>query len=176
MRTGLSDELRMSNEASSLFAETREVLERHAVLRTQLARADELAASVVIVQRPPLCRVLLPLHRLFQEFSAELESYLGLEENALFPDLLASFGSRLPAGDVIETVRLLKHGQEALSRVLSEMCELTQGFQPPEGVCLCYVELLDVLRAIQTELLLEFHREREALFPQALACVEALIT
>lgn len=174
MGIGLSGELKMSNQTSSLFTETREVLDRHAVLRSQLGRAGELAASVVVEQRPPLCRFLLPLHRLVQEFSAELESYLELEENTLFPDLLASFG-RLPAGDVIETVRLLKHGQEALSRVLSEICDLTQGFQAPDGVCLCYVELLDVLRAIQTELLLKFHREREMLFPQALSCVEALI-
>ncbi len=175
MGIGLSGELKRSNHTSSLFTETREVIDRHTVLRSQLEKAAELAGSVVIEQRPPLCRILLPLHRLFQEFSAELESYLELEENTLFPDLLASFGSRLPAGDVIETVRLLKHGQEALSRVLSEICDLTQGFQAPDGVCLCYAELLDVLRAIQTELLLKFHREREMLFPQAMACVEALI-
>ena len=73
-------------------------------------------------------------------------------------------------------MRLLKHGQEALSRVsFGNTATLRKGFQAPDGVCLCYAELLDVLRAIQTELLLKFHREREMLFPQALACVEALI-
>ena len=172
-RIGLSREPERASQAWSFFPEAREVLDRHAVLRSQLEKAAGLADAVVIEQRPPLCRVLLPLHRLFQEFRAELESYLELQESTLFPHLLASFGTRLPAGDVIETVRLLKHGQEALSCVLSEMCELTQGFKAPDGVCLCYVELLDVLRAIQTELLLDFHLERKVLFHQALACVEA---
>ena len=170
LQIGWSGELKMSNQA-----EARELLDRHAVLRSRLVRVDELAASVVIEQRPPLCRILLPLHRLLQEFRAELESYLELEESALFPDLLASSGDRIPTEEVIETVRLLKHGQDALSRVLAEMRKLTQGFQAPAGVCLCYVELLAVLREIQAELVIKFHHERETLFPQALDCVEALV-
>jgi iron-sulfur cluster repair protein YtfE (RIC family) len=99
----------------------------------------------------------------FQEFGSELESYIELEETALIPNLLAYIGGRLPTQDVWETVRLLRHGKDALVRLLPEMCQLTEGFLTPTESCQSYTELLVVLRAIETELVCECLLERDVL-------------
>lgn len=171
-RTAHIEESAIASQGSSVFAVTRDALDRHGLLRGHLQKAAELAGLAVIEQKPPLCRVLLPLHRLFQEFGSELESYIELEETALIPNLLAYIGGRVPTQDLTETVRLLRHGQDTLVLLLSDMCELTEGFLTPTESCHSYMELLVVLRAIQTELVCEFCLERDVLFPQALSYAE----
>ncbi len=165
----------MARHEDSIFAEARDAQGRRDLLRGQLQRAAELAGLVVIQQKAPLCQVLLPLRRLFQEFSSELESYIDLEETALFPNLLACVGGRPATDDLSEIVRLLKHGQDTLLRLLCEMSELTQGFLSPAGACHSYAQLLETLREIQTGLVWEFSLESEALFPRALSCAEASV-
>jgi regulator of cell morphogenesis and NO signaling len=129
---------------------------------------------VVLEQRPPLCRILLPLHRLFQEFRTDLEDHLDSQDARLFPRLMEieaalREGERpLPcAEEVSEALRLLKYGQIALTRELDEMRELTKGFTPPPDACECYGELLDVLAGIQMEVASEVRMEGSMLFPQA---------
>jgi iron-sulfur cluster repair protein YtfE (RIC family) len=128
---------------------------------------------VVVEQRPPLCRTLLPLHRLFQEFRRDLEDHLD-KQDALFPALLdleialrASEQSVMAEDDVYEALRLLKYGQIAIAGVLNEMRELTDNFPAPPGACKCYGELLDVLAGIQMAVDSEVRMERTMLFPQA---------
>ena len=79
----------MAHREDSIFAEARDAQGRRDLLRGQLRGAVELVGLVVIEQKAPLCQVLLPLRRLFQEFSSELECYIELEETSLFPNLLA---------------------------------------------------------------------------------------
>jgi iron-sulfur cluster repair protein YtfE (RIC family) len=167
-RTRVTGERAAASQECSLFTQTLDALSRHKVLRGQLERAAELADLAVIEQKPPLCHVLLPVRRLFQEFRSELESYIELEESDLFPKALAHSGCFVAAKDLPETVRLLMHGQDTLLRLLAEMCEVTGGFQTPGDPCQSYAELLEVLRAIQTELVWEC-LESEVLFPRALS-------
>jgi regulator of cell morphogenesis and NO signaling len=150
----------------------------HSLLRKEVERAADLTASVVLEQRPPLCRTLLPLHRLFQEFRRELEDHLEVQDARLFPQLLdleaaLSAGERpLPhMDDVPEALRLLKHGRIALTSVLDEMRELTHAFTAPPEACECYGELLDILAAIQMEIASEMRME-SMLFPQAAELME----
>jgi iron-sulfur cluster repair protein YtfE (RIC family) len=168
----------MSDQEPTAFMKARDSVRRHALLRGQLRKATELAIGVVVEQRAPLCNVFLPLHRLFQEFTDELESYIELEEAALFPDVKAAgrSGSAIAgASGRMETVRLLKHGKDALLRFLDEMCELTQGFLAPADACSSYVQLLDVLRAIQRELIGAFCQEDETVVPWATAFGETRV-
>src|SRR5215469_12854058 len=79
-RTRLTSGAATAGQECSLYSQTIEALSRHKVLRRQLERAAELADLAVIEQKPPLCHVLLPVRRLFQEFRSELESYIELEE------------------------------------------------------------------------------------------------
>jgi regulator of cell morphogenesis and NO signaling len=148
-------------------------LKRHAFLRKELAKAGDLAGRVIIEQRPPLCRTLLPLYRLFQELREDLEEYLELQEKSFIPLLVEiESGSRRatrPAratDGILETMRLLKHGQATLTSVLDEMGELTQGFLAPINACACYEALLESLAAIHGELLLLFRLESSLLFPR----------
>jgi regulator of cell morphogenesis and NO signaling len=145
----------------------------HSLLRKEVERAADLTASVVLEQRPPLCRTLLPLHRLFQEFHRELEGHLEVQDTRLFPQLLdleaaLSAGDRLlpRMDDVPEALRLLRHGWITLTSVLDEMRELTHGFTAPPEACECYGELLDILEEIQMEIASEMRMEG-MLFPQA---------
>jgi regulator of cell morphogenesis and NO signaling len=146
----------------------------HSLLRKEVARAADLTGSVVVEQRPPLCRTLLPLFRLFQEFRRDLEEHLEIQETRLFPRLaeleIALRLGELPgssADDVSEALRLLKYGQTNITNVLDEMRELTHGFISPPSACDCYGELLDVLAAIQMEVASEIRMESNMLFAQA---------
>ncbi len=157
------------NQESAPSALARGILLRHhAFLRKQLVRAIDFNSALVLERRQPLCAILLPLYRLFEQLRDELEDYLELEDADLFPSLLELDAGRFPAADVAETIRLLKYGQAALSSVMSEMREITQGFLAPPGGCASYVGLLHVLAAIRTELLLQFQLENDQLFPDAL--------
>ena len=145
----------------------------HSLLRKELERAADLTSSVVVEQRPPVCRVLLPLYRLFQEFRSDLEDHLDSQDARLFPRLLeievALRDGEQPlacAEEISEALRLLKYGQIALIRELDEMRELTNGFMAPANACECYGELLDVLAGIQMEVASEVRMEGSMLFPQ----------
>src|ERR1700678_4003259 len=94
----LSGELTMQNQLAA-SAIIRCVLKpHHSLLRKEGERAADLTACVVLEQRPPLCRTLLPLHRLFQEFCRELEDHLEVQDTRLFPQLL-DLEAALSAGD-----------------------------------------------------------------------------
>lgn len=141
---------------------------RHAFLRNGIASAIELRDTMTVEQKPPFCSILLPLRRLFQQLQEELEAYINVEEQELLPILRALDEQRHTANDATETIRFLRHGQAALISVLAEMSEITPGFLPPRGGCASYIGLLDVLTAIQTELLLQFQLENDRVFPNAM--------
>jgi iron-sulfur cluster repair protein YtfE (RIC family) len=152
---------------------TEAILKRHTFLREELAKAADLTGRVIIEQKPPLCHTLLPLYRLFQELRRDLEEYLDLEETGLLPRLREIETGVRTAGqpgsttdDMVETVRILRHGQATLTGVLDEMQELTQGFLAPVDACDCYATLLEALAAIHGELLLLFRLEGDLLFPR----------
>jgi regulator of cell morphogenesis and NO signaling len=153
----------------------------HSLLRKEVERAADLTGSVVVEQRPPLCRTLLPLYRLLQEFRRELEDHLDAQDARLFPHLLdLEIALRLDAGEerfpfadeISEDLRLLRYGQFTLTGIIDEMRELTHGFTAPSEACECYGELLDVLAAIQMEVAAELRMEGSMLFPQATELVE----
>jgi len=151
----------------------------HSLLRKEVERAACLTGSVVLEQRPPLCRVLLPLYRLFHEFRSDLDDHLESQDARLFPRLMEievalRAGKRpLPsAEEVSEALRLLKYGQISLTSELDEMRELTHGFIAPPGACECYSELLDVLAGIQMEVASEVRMEGSMLFPRAAELME----
>jgi len=146
----------------------------HSLLRKEMERAADLTGSVVVEQRPPLCRILLPLYRLFQELRSDLDDHLDSQDARLFPRLLEvevalREGERRlhSTDDISEGLRLLKYGQTTLTRLLDEMRELTHGFIAPPSACECYGELLDVLAGIQMEVASELRMEASMLFPQA---------
>src|SRR5580658_5171982 len=107
----------------------------HDLLRQEMERAADLIGSVVVEQRPPLCRILLPLYRIFSEFRSDLEEHLDSQDTRVFPRLLELEVSLredewpvAPAEDVAEALRLLNYGQLGLTREVDEMRELTHGF------------------------------------------------
>ena len=146
----------------------------HIGLRSRLLTASELAETVVCEQEPPSCHAFLSLRRLFLEFSWELQSYFDLEESDLLPALRGRNGCG-QVRDLAETIRLLRFGQQAILPLLSEMCEATNGFEAPRDSCAAYAAFLDVLRAIQAEVLQQFHLENEEIFPNASALSEASV-
>jgi regulator of cell morphogenesis and NO signaling len=159
-------ELTMDEREYSLSGAPRDILAaRHASLRERVAAALELSAAVTSEQKPPFCRILLPLRRLFQRLQEELEAYIGVEERDLLPSLQELDENRRPGNDLMETIRFLRHGQSALVDVLSEMRDLTHDFGVPEDACASYPALMETLRAIRTDLLIEFDLENKRIFP-----------
>ena len=153
----------------------------HSLLRKAVERAADLTGSAVLEQRPPLCRILLPLHRLFREFRSDLDDHLDVQDARLFPFLLevelALRAGEKPlhcADEISEALRLLKHGQLSLASELDEMRELTHGFIAPPDACECYGELLDVLAGIQMEVASEVRMEGSMLSPHAAELMQRL--
>lgn len=148
--------------------------ENQTSLRKSLAQAAELTGRAIIDQRPPLCRVLLPLYRLFQDLRREAEEHIELQRTRLFPTLLNLERLQRTGGEpafvldeVLETIRMLSQGQLALSGILDDMRDLTRGYQPPPDSCASYHSLLKALSAIHVELLSQFQVENDLVFPRA---------
>jgi regulator of cell morphogenesis and NO signaling len=154
----------MLQSKTSLPAVARGILiNHHAFLRAQLRRAAELDDRIVVEQQPPLCHRGPLLRRLFRHLRLELEAYFELEEVSLFPAMVSPATAHL-LEDMAENIRLARHGQEAISAVLVEIREVTQGFRAPVDSCAAYIAWLDTLRAIDADLALEFRLENETLF------------
>jgi regulator of cell morphogenesis and NO signaling len=163
--------MKSESETHELAAIVRCILKpHHSLLREEVARAGELIGNVVVDQRPPLCRTLLPLIRLFQQFREELKWHLELQEKEIFPGLLEMEGAKgsgkTPSGTA-EALRLLKYGHVTLTSGIDEMRQLTHGFVAPDEACKSYGELLDVLAEIEAEIAAEVRMESSILLAPA---------
>jgi iron-sulfur cluster repair protein YtfE (RIC family) len=145
-----------------------ELSRRRAALRTLLRTASELAAAVVLEQRPPSCGTFLSVRRLFLEFDSELQSHLDQEETALQLALESFRTAGQQPADLPETVRLLIRGQEAILYLVSDISEATREYETPADACACYAAFLEVLRALHKELLRHFQLAYDHLFPDGL--------
>lgn len=134
----------------------------HEPLREELPRLESMARKVFRVHGDKDPARLAALLESFLTLKGELDEHMYLEEERLFPAILAhaAASTRVPAALVVKFV-------DDHSRVGAELVrlrELTDDFRAPEGACNTWNALWKGLAALETDLHQHIHLENNVLF------------
>lgn len=144
----------------------------HRHLDAELPRLQALVDKVAAAhaaRHPELSAVVLA----FGALRDDLEPHLLKEERALFPVIRAIDRGDPAESRAITSLRapiscmLLEHGRAG--ELLGELCEMTDGYRPPEDACASYQALYSGLAELEADTHLHIHKENNVLFPAALA-------
>lgn len=143
----------------------------HESLRSELPRLEGMARKVFEVhgqKRPELGKVFSSVRQL----RTELEQHMVKEELALFPVIRKLADGRrlepLTSGAGLSTpIGMMEHEHEDTGRILAELRQLTQGYEPPDDACNTYRGLFYGLAELERDLHMHIHVENNILFPRA---------
>jgi regulator of cell morphogenesis and NO signaling len=149
----------------------------HTYLRSELPRLTELISKVVAAHgeaHPELST----LKQVFAELRAELEPHMLKEEQVLFPAIRqleqADAPPAFPFGTLANPIRMMEHEHDKAGAGLSQIRDITGGFEVPADACNTYRAMLDGLRELEADLHRHIHKENNILFPRAIALEEAV--
>ncbi len=149
----------------------------HQFLKEELPRVHQLAEKVARVHGKNHTE-LLRIYELVQALRNDLDNHLEKEETVLFPYCQSLDEAKtLPeihCGHVSNPVSVMVREHEDAGKILKELRELTQNFQPPEDACNTYRALFESLERIESDIHQHIHKENNILFPKVLKQVEAL--
>lgn len=136
----------------------------HAYLRRELPRIDEMLARVV-ERHGEKAPELGELQARFRALRTELTDHIDSEEEALFP-FCRDFEQQ--SGDESALPRLDMHeaAHTAVGETLTDMRELTGGYQPGQAYCTTHRVLLASLQELERDLHQHIHEENNVLFPR----------
>lgn len=149
----------------------------HAYLRRELPRLDLLVTKVVNAHadRHPKLHT---LRAVFQSLQAELFPHMMKEEQILFPAIrqleAATQQVSLPFGTVQNPIRMMEHEHDVAGTALSQLHNLTSGYQVPEDACNSYRAMIDGLQDLEIDLHQHIHKENNILFPRSAVREEQL--
>lgn len=93
------------------------------------------------------------------------------EECVLFPSIRFLEANRQPVqfpfGSLTNPIRVMVNDHDHAGDALERMRTLTNGYQPPAGVCNTYRVMLEGLAAIERDMHQHVHKENNILFPRA---------
>lgn len=149
----------------------------HAYLRHELPRLDQVIKKVVNAHadRHPKLRDVLAV---FQALQAEIFPHMMKEEQILFPAIrqldAASHAVSLPFGTVRNPIRMMEQEHDVVGTALSQLHNLTRGYQVPADGCNTYRVMIDGLQNLELDLHQHIHKENNILFPRSRDREEAL--
>ncbi len=134
----------------------------HARLRDDLPELVRLAAAVdrAHAQHARYSAEVTPL---LIDLTADLLEHLEVEENILFPQVLAAHADASGA-----TIRGLEDDHQRAGAALARLRELTHAFTAPADACPTWRALMSELARFAQELTEHVHLENNVLFPRAL--------
>ena len=134
----------------------------HPRLRDDLPELVRLAAAVdrAHAQHAGYSAEVTPI---LVDLTAELLEHLEIEENILFPQVLAAHADASGA-----TVRGLEDDHQRAGAALARLRELTHAFTAPADACPTWRALMSELARFAQELTEHVHLENNVLFPRAL--------
>jgi regulator of cell morphogenesis and NO signaling len=149
----------------------------HAYLRRELPRLAALADGVA-GEHAARYPELHALRGLFTGLRDGLEIHLSEQERVVFPlitRLEAGPGRhvRSPVGSVADVVRIMEHDLDEPRAALARLRAMIDGLFPPPNSCRFYRALRGGLAELEVDLRQHVHRERDLLFPAALAAEAA---
>jgi regulator of cell morphogenesis and NO signaling len=149
----------------------------HAFLRQELPRLEKMIEKVADAhadRHPELRSVGVA----FQALQAELMPHMMKEEQILFPAIrqleAATQPVSLPFGTVQNPIRMMEHEHDIAGTVLSQLHDLTGGYQIPKDACNTYRAMIDGLENLALDLHEHIHKENNILFPRSKVCEEKL--
>jgi regulator of cell morphogenesis and NO signaling len=152
------------------------VATHHAYLRAELPLLVALAAKVEAAHEVRH-RELANVRALVDELRAEIEPHLDKEERVLFPafhQLVEEGRTTFPFGTVANPIRVMLAEHDRAGELLAELRETTRAFDVPGDGCASYRSLYERLEALEHDTHRHVHKENHALFPAAIAALEAL--
>lgn len=143
----------------------------HAYLKEELPRLDFLTAKVSSVHGEHDAR-LHEIHRIFQEFAADLSAHMMKEEQILFPLIrrleASSSAQSFHCGSIANPIRQMELEHHGAGDALEQFRALTDDYSPPEWACNTYRAMLDALARLERDMHQHVHKEDNVLFPRAL--------
>jgi regulator of cell morphogenesis and NO signaling len=139
----------------------------HAPLREELPRLESMARKVFRVHGDKDPARLAALLESFLALKGELDEHMHLEEERLFPAILAhaTASSPVPAAPLAKFV----DDHSRVGAELARLRELTDDFRVPEEACNTWSALWHGLGALEADLHEHIHLENNVLFPRAAA-------
>ncbi len=134
----------------------------HARMRDDLPELVRLAAAVDRAHGRH-ARYSAEVTPLLAELTADLLEHLDVEENTLFPQVLAAHAAASGA-----TIRGLEDDHQRAGAALARLRVLTHAFTPPADACPTWRALMSELARFAQELTEHVHLENNVLFPRAL--------
>jgi len=154
----------------------------HQTVRQELPRFAELSRRLAKKHggsAPQLSAVAQLIEKLRDQMSAHLEK----EEQVLFPHIVRleeAAKDRSPAPhacfrSVAQPISMMMREHDSVEEIVSQLREITNGFEPPEGACPRHTAFHASLAAFAKDLRQHVHLEDDLLFPRAIA-LEAELT
>jgi regulator of cell morphogenesis and NO signaling len=147
----------------------------HQYVRRELPRLAE-AVQKLATKRSDRSPELQQVAELVEHLRADLFAHIGKEEQVLFPFIAQmdrdSIVAYPPAHACFRSVShpifMMMQEHEAANRIVSELRDITTGFEAPAWACATHTALFIGLRAFETDLKQHVHLENNVLFPRAI--------
>ena len=143
----------------------------HAHARASMDHIPPLATKVLRVHgghHPELLRVV----EIFDEICADLAPHMRVEEGVLFPAILQLAREDCDPkkrADLRLSIVVMQHDHDKIGRLVHELRDVTENYEPPEDACTSYRVLYDELSRFESELHEHIHLENNVLLPRAVA-------
>lgn len=169
-------ELPASLSSSDLAALVEHILDHHhAYVREALPLIQAHTQRVARVKgdRHP---EMIEVDRVFAETAAALVAHMDLEEQVVFPHIVALEAARrsglavpsAPFVSVEQTIEAMEREHRAAADAMERIRELTNAFTYPEDACTTFRVCIQELAALERDLHTHMHLENNLLFPAAL--------
>jgi regulator of cell morphogenesis and NO signaling len=144
----------------------------HAYLKQELPRLAHLTAKVAHVHGGKDER-LRQIHRVYEEFAADLTAHMMKEEQILFPMIrrleTATGPVALHCGSLANPIGQMEREHHGAGDALEQFRTLTDDYTPPEDACNTYRAMVDALERLELDMHQHVHKEDNVLFPRAMA-------
>jgi len=114
------------------------------------------------------------IYHLFLRLSDELLDHMNKEEEILFPkikilvDKTYSKSVFFSYGTISNPIKMMEMEHESAKKVLKEIEELSNKYNPPPNACNTYKALYNSLKEFQDDLHIHIHLENNILFPKVM--------
>lgn len=153
----------------------------HQTVRQELPRFAELSKRIA-ARHGDKAPQFEPLAMLIEQLRDEMFAHLEKEEQILFPyivglDEAAEHHSSAPYAcfqSVAQPVSMMMQEHDSAERIVAQIRDLTNGFEPPEWACPRNTAFHAGLAAFEKDLRQHVHLENDLLFPRAIALEGAI--
>jgi len=162
------------NAASMSLTELADHIEttHHAYLKTELPRLTSMTIRVATVHGEHDAR-LVQVRDIYAGLALEMSQHTIKEEEVLFPMIrqldASDTAPEFFCGSLANPIRKLEMEHDQAGGALVKICELTNGFTPPDWACNTYRAMLDALAHLEHDLHQHVHKENNILFPRTIA-------